>query len=524
MFPGFIQAAILTVVVILAQTTKQIRCEDTSANVDDSHVLVLTKDTFDDAVKNNKYLLVKFVAPWCGHCKSLTPAYAAAAKLLATAGSEIKLASVDATVEQDLAKRFEVRGYPTLKFFSDGTALEYTGGRAQEEIVSWLKKKTGPSADDLKTVDDLNKLKEAADVVVIGAFKDTDGAAAAAYLQVAKTVDGIPFGITSNKDVLKELGVSSDAIVLLKKFDEGRNELTSSIDEASIREFIQSNQLPLVIEFNPQTAQKIFGGEIKVHTLLFTSKKSGDFEKLQGEFQTAAKEFRGKTLFVVVDSDDAENERVLEFFGLKSSEVPAVRLITLKDEMSKFKPESSDITSSVLTAFVKSFFDGKLKPHLLSQEIPDDWDKTPVKVLVGKNFHSVANDKTKTVLVAFVAPWCGHCKQLTPIYEQLGEKYKDNNDVVIAKMDATANELEDIKVQSFPTIKLFPKNSEDVIDYQGARTAEALAKFIDSDGQEGGKPAAAEEHDEHDHEHDHEHEGEHGGEEDEEEEPVHEDL
>ncbi|CAF3407521.1 unnamed protein product [Rotaria sp. Silwood1] len=485
MFPGFTQAVILAVIIILTQTTKHIRCDDTS-NVDESDVLSLTKDTFDDAVKTHKHLLVKFVAPWCGHCKALAPAYAAAAKQLAESGSEIKLASVDATIEQDLAQKYEVKGYPTIKFFSDGVTFEYTGGRTQDDIVGWLKKKTGPAADELKTVDDLNKLKQASDVVVIGVFKDMDGDTAASFLQVAKTIDGIPFGITSNADVLKELNVKQDTIVLLKKFDEGRNDLTSSIDESSIRQFIQENQLPIVVDFSAETAQKIFGGDIKVHVLLFASKKSSDYEKLREEFKTAAKTYRGKTLFVAIDSDDEENERVLEFFGLKTSNVPAVRLITLKDEMSKFKPDSSDITSEVLVDFVKAFFDGKLKPHLLTQDIPDDWDKTPVKILVGKNFHEVAHDKKKTVLVTFIAPWCGHCKQLTPIYEQLGEKYKDNVDVVIAKMDATANELEDIKIQSFPTIKLFPKDSDEVIDYQGERTLEALAKFVDSNGKEAG--------------------------------------
>lgn len=265
MFPGFTQAAILAVVIILAQTTKRVRADD----ADESHVLSLTKDTFDDAVKNNKHLLVKFVAPWCGHCKSLSPAYAAAAKQLADSGSDIKLASVDATIEQDLAQKYEVRGYPTIKFFSDGTTFEYNGGRAEDDIVNWLKKKTGPPAEELKTADDLKKLKEGNDVVVIGAFKDTDGDAAAAFLQVAKTLDGVPFGITSNSDVLKELEVKQDAIVLLKKvnrrawtsttvasfaaqFDEGRNDLTATIDEGSIREFIQANQLPLVIDFSPE--------------------------------------------------------------------------------------------------------------------------------------------------------------------------------------------------------------------------------------------------------------------------------
>ena len=59
---------------------------------------------------------------------------------------------------------------------------------------------------------------------------------------------------------------------------------------------------------------------------------------------------------------------------------------------------------------------------------------------MGANFDEIVNDPSKDVLLEFYAPWCGHCKALAPKYDELGEKLKDNPSIVIAKIDATAND------------------------------------------------------------------------------------
>jgi len=457
----------------------------------DEGVLVLTEKNFQEALDANEFILVEFYAPWCGHCKALAPEYAKAAGILAEKESAIALAKLDATEEPKIAEQFEVRGYPTLKFFRNGKDTEYNGGRTADTIVSWLEKKTGPPAKTLATVDEAKAFVADNDIAVIGFFDSVDSDGAKAFLAAAGNMDDYPFGIATEAAVLAEYKASG--VVIFKNFDEGRNDLEGEVTEESVAAFVAGNSLPLVVDFSQDTAQKIFSGDIKSHLLLFMSAAAEDHAAKVEIARGIAKDHKGQMLFVTINTDEEDHKRIMEFFGMEESELPSMRIIKLEEDMSKFKPASTELSDSNIRAFVKSYLAGELKPHLMSEEIPEDWDKEPVKVLVAKNFEEVAKDTSKDVLVEFYAPWCGHCKQLTPIWDKLGEKYKDHESIIIGKMDSTANELEDIKVQGFPTIKLIQKETNKIIDYNGERTLDGFVKFLESGGVHG---AAAEGDDE----------------------------
>ncbi|GJJ75886.1 protein disulfide-isomerase A6 [Entomortierella parvispora] len=108
--------------------------------------------------------------------------------------------------------------------------------------------------------------------------------------------------------------------------------------------------------------------------------------------------------------------------------------------------------------------------------------------VLGDNVHALTPDTfdgvlgSKPALVEFYAPWCGHCKNLAPVYDQLGDAFSTKKDqVIIAKVDADEHKALGGRygVQGFPTIKWFPNGVASAPeDYSGGRDLESLTEFV----------------------------------------------
>ena len=104
--------------------------------------------------------------------------------------------------------------------------------------------------------------------------------------------------------------------------------------------------------------------------------------------------------------------------------------------------------------------------------------KDVIVTLTKDNFKEMALESDKPVLVDFWAEWCGPCRMVGPIVDELAEDYEDK--VVVAKLNVDdESELAiEYKVMSIPTLILF-KDGEVAEKIVGARPKEGLEELLD---------------------------------------------
>ena len=247
-------------------------------------------------------------------------------------------------------------------------------------------------------------------------------------------------------------------------------------DKDSLTAWYKPLMVPTLFKFTEDEIEAVFGQQ--QNTLILFRDKADDEAAYVKIYEQASQAHKGKMLFSFSDKSNDIQGKLADFMGVTDKDLPTLRAI-IPAKMTKYACETAatDLTVEKIGAWVDSIIDGSVKPHLKSEAIPESNDG-PVKVIVGLEWDKIVNDPTKDVLVKYYAPWCGHCKKLAPIWEELGEFYKDNKDVVIAKFDATTNEAEGVQIRGYPTLIFYPKDNKAGVTYEGDRDLEGFKTYL----------------------------------------------
>ena len=420
-----------------------------------SDIIELTHLNYE-SYKDEELMLLTFFAPWCGNCKKLMPELEAAATTLADEEPDVVVAKIDGTEEEALAKKHGVEGWPTLLWFRDGTYTKFPTLQTAEELVDYVGAKVAPPVVKLKDKAALHAFTQALELAVVF-FGDDRGERFQAFATVA---DGDPasagphkpYGHVTKASLFPEDGDGEGSMVMYKRLaaEGGADTEAEEIwyrENSNRRPFFsvagmeawgQLEALPPVVPVSRALSME-WKTNFK-HMLLFVDgAKDGAGLASAREAMTAAHpQYKQACINIIVDvSDKQESAQALEYFGVEPADCPLVRGF---DQASgdKFHPTAPyEPTQSFFLDFVQELFSGRLKPQLKSEEPADPADsEDQVVTVVGDTFDELVLRRGEDValLLEVYAPWCGHCKQLAPTYAELAHHYKDEDEIVVAKM------------------------------------------------------------------------------------------
>lgn len=432
----------------------------------------LKSSNFDSILKDADMALVKFFAPWCGHCKKLAPEFKTAAEKL---DGKFVLAEVNCDEEKELCSKHGVQGYPTLQIFRKGEkSQDYEGGRSADDIVKYMTANSGPAFVYLSSKEDLAKLPELdAKVLVMTSSKDSKLAKAIERLAPSMRMN-LAFGIATDKAVAPD--VEMETVTVYRSDDDVETFAAgANLDTAALSSFLKRARVPMLGAVDGSTIQMY--NELSSGNLGWLFLDSTNRDKILEMATKVAKKYRKDLIMLWVDTD--QFGAVAEQLAVpKGSKYPA--FVIDKNRKHHVQPLGKPFTEETMSAFIEAYLKGDVKASLKSDPVPAKETVEGMTTLVGSRFRAMV-DAGKDMMVLFYAPWCGHCKNFHPVYDKVA-KALEKSDVIIAKMDATTNDVDsdDVKIEGFPTIYFWKAGDKSPIPYSGSRDYDDVMSFIKS--------------------------------------------
>ncbi|KAJ3700371.1 hypothetical protein LUZ61_004076 [Rhynchospora tenuis] len=221
----------------------------------DGSVIELTSSNFDAAISSFDFLLVDFYAPWCGHCKRLAPELDAAAPVLAGLSKPIFIAKVDAEKYSKIASKYEIDGFPTLKFFIHGVPIEYTGPRKAEILVQYLKKFVAPDVSHLESDTAIQNFVDSAGKnfpIFLGFGLDESLMAEFASKYKKKAWFAVAKDFSEDMMVVYDFDKVPALVLINPKYGD-RSVFYGPFEGDFLEDFIKQSLLPLTVPINPET-------------------------------------------------------------------------------------------------------------------------------------------------------------------------------------------------------------------------------------------------------------------------------
>nr|XP_057903403.1 protein disulfide-isomerase A3-like [Doryrhamphus excisus]XP_057903404.1 protein disulfide-isomerase A3-like [Doryrhamphus excisus] len=450
-------------------------------------VLQLGDADFDYLATEHDTMLVKFYAPWCGHCKKLAPEFdKAATKLKGT----VQLAKVDCTAHVDTCTRFGVTGYPTLKIFRNGRdSASYDGPRSAEGIYHYMKKQTGPDSVTVLTEEDLQTFVNHYDASIVGVFSGEESSRMSEFLKAAGLLrDQFRFAHTTQMNLSSPYGLHSEGVMLFRpprlssQFEDSVVIFQDFLTISSLRRFIRDHIFGLCPHMTLENKDRL-----RVRDLLTAYFQLDYKHNLRGSnywrnrVMKVVSKYVGRGLtFSVANKKDFQSE-LEEDFGLGTSESGDLPLVTIRTKVGHKYTMREEFTrdGQSLDRFINDYFTNRLKRYIKSESVPERHSGA-VQVVVAELFDAIVNDPTKDVFIQFYSPSCPHCKKLQPVYTQLAQMLSTDPTVVIAKMNAIANDVPPgYDVQGYPTFYLAAAGSKDQpVRYEGGRELGDFLRFL----------------------------------------------